>query len=98
MIATAVVAILGGWTAAAIIAFGIHLAVSMDRIKRLLLSSIRGSAAAMWIVPAVFLVYESDPLARTIGLLLAAVTAWLLVSNLAPQNIRQARSDSETNS
>ena len=71
----------------------------MDRIKRLLLSSIRGSAAAMWIVPAVLLVYEPHPLARTIGLLLTgAVTAWLLVSNLAPQNIRQTRSDSETNS
>ena len=98
MIATAVFAILGVWAAAAVIAFGIHLAVSMDRIKRLLLSSIRGSAAAMWIVPAVLLVYEPHPLARTIGLLLGAVTAWLLVSNLAPQNIRQTRSDSETNS
>ncbi|HYI94507.1 MAG TPA: hypothetical protein VEX68_13250, partial [Bryobacteraceae bacterium] len=70
MIVTHVLSIFGAWALAALIAFGIHLAVSMDKIKHLLFASIRASAPAMWIGPATLLVSEPHLVSKTSGLLI----------------------------
>jgi hypothetical protein len=92
MIGSPLVWIVGVWACAAILAFGIHIAVSLASVKRLLLSSLRASAPAMWLVPGFLLVSELTPAATVLGLLLIGNTARLLVSNLAPQNINPGKS------
>jgi hypothetical protein len=76
------------WAAAFALELGIFVAVSWDDFRDLAYASLRASAPAMWLAPAVLLLTDSSLVIKAGGLLLVAYTTWSLLSHSTPQKLQ----------
>ena len=80
----ALVYVLAAWIVVAGITLWMYLAFSLEPFSDLVAASLRASAVAMWLVPAVLLMASRSRLAVSVGLALVIDSACLLASNRAP--------------
>ena len=76
------------WTFAFALELGIFVAVSWDDFRDLVYASLRASAPAMWLAPAVLLLTDPSFVAKGAGLLLVAYSTWSLLSRRTPQKLQ----------
>ncbi|MBS1855072.1 MAG: hypothetical protein JST11_06890 [Acidobacteria bacterium] len=79
------------WAAAGVVTLGAFLAVSLDDLAEVGTAAARGSAPALWIVPALLLLAMPDLVAQAAALLLIAFSTALVVSQRAPCRHRLSR-------
>jgi hypothetical protein len=76
------------WTGAFALELGVFVAVSWDDFRDLALASLRASAPAMWLAPAILLLASSNYGAKAGGLVLVAYSTWSLLSRKTPQKLQ----------
>jgi hypothetical protein len=76
------------WACAFALELGVFVAVSWDDFRDLALASLRASAPAMWLAPAILLLTSSHYAAKAAGLALVAYATWSLLSRKTPQKLQ----------
>jgi hypothetical protein len=83
--------LLVAWACGDVVTLAAFLAVSLDDLTDVGTAALRGSAPALWIVPALFLLAMPDGAAKAAALLLIALSVAMLASQCAPRRYRVAK-------